>query len=163
MRNSSLVEWFCAENSTGLNGIPKLGLVVVREWRIENSRGDDAMVQNYEELQVYQRGYKGAVLMYQLARDLPAEEVYGLTSQIKRAATSIPMNIAEGYGKGANGAELKRFLMMARGSASEMKVLLSLCRDLGYMASELVSQYIESYDEIGKMLTGLIKSIKNNP
>ncbi len=118
------------------------------------------MVQKYEDLQVYQRGYKGAILMYQMTRTLPSEEMYGLTSQIKRAATSIPMNIAEGYGKGANGAELKRFLMMARGSASEMKVLLSLCRDLEYIEGEKAGQYIEAYDEIGRMLTGLIKAIK---
>ncbi len=118
------------------------------------------MVQNYEELQVYQRGYKGAVLMYQMASGLPEAEKHGLISQIKRAATSIPLNIAEGYGKGSNGAELKRFLMMARGSASEMKVLLNLCRDLGYVASEKAGQYIVSYNEIGKMLTGLINSIK---
>ena len=121
------------------------------------------MIQNYEELQVYQRGYKGAVLMYQMASGLPEAEKHGLISQIKRAATSIPLNIAEGYGKGSNGAELKRFLMMARGSASEMKVLLSLCRDLGYTEREEVARYIESYDEIGKMLTGLIRSIKNKP
>ena len=119
------------------------------------------MVQKYEDLLVYQRGYKAAVLMYQLAKELPAEETYGMISQIKRAATSIPLNIAEGYGKGSNGAELKRFLMMARGSASEMKVLLSLCRDLEYVKPSEAKRLIQGYDEVGKMLTGLIRSIRS--
>ena len=118
------------------------------------------MVQSYEELHVYKRSYKGAVVMIQMSKGLPFEERYELASQIKRASASIPLNIAEGYGKGANGAELKRFLMMARGSANEMKVLLSLCRDLEYIEPAEVGRYIRSYDEIGKMLTGLIRSVK---
>ncbi len=117
------------------------------------------MIQNYEELQVYQRGYKGAVLMYQMASGLPEAEKHGLISQIKRAATSIPLNIAEGYGKNETGKELVRFLSMAKGSSAEMEVLLNFSKDLGHIPESEYREAIERQEEVGKMLTGLIKSI----
>ena len=89
-------------------------------------------------------------------KDLPREELYGLISQIKRAATSIPLNIAEGYGKRESEKEFKRFLMMAQGSCDEMHVLLDICRDLGYIRQEDYQEAYKRYDEVGKMLSGLI-------
>ena len=93
---------------------------------------------------------------------MPREEQYGLTSQIKRASTSIPLNIAEGYGKWVSGKELIRFLLMARGSCCEMEVLLNFIKDFGYITENEYTGYEARYIEIGKMLTGLIKSVANN-
>ena len=116
---------------------------------------------SYRDLIVYQKSYKMAKASYELTKNFPEEERYGLTSQVKRALTSIPLNIAEGYGKAVGGKELKRFLLMARGSCAEMEVLLELSKDFGYIEENIYKLGIERYEEIGKMLTGLIKSIEN--
>ena len=106
---------------------------------------------------VYTKSYELAVSIYKFSKTLPKEEQYGLTSQIKRASTSIPLNIAEGYGKQASDAEFKRYLMMAKGSCCEMGVLLDLLRDLEYLTVEHHKSYYEKYEEIEKMLYSLIQ------
>ena len=114
---------------------------------------------SYKDLKVYERSYELAKEMYMLMKMLPKEETFGLISQIKRAATSIPLNIAEGYGKGVYGKELVRFLTMARGSCAEMEVLISFCGDFGYVEKDKTERLGERYQEIGKMLTALIKTV----
>ena len=115
------------------------------------------MIQSYKDLMVYERSYKIAIEMYRKAAMMPKEELYGLTSQIKRAATSIPLNIAEGYGKRENENEFKRFLLMAIGSCDEMKVLLDMCYDLGFIDKKFHEDSEAEYDEIGRMLNALRK------
>ena len=110
------------------------------------------MIQSFRDLKVYERSYKAALGIYRISSGLPKEESYGLASQMKRAATSIPLNIAEGYGKRENVNEFKRFLLMAVGSCDEMKVLLDLTKDLGFIEQEVHQIYEQEYDEIGKML-----------
>ena len=117
-------------------------------------------MQSYRDLKVYGESYEAAKEMYLLAKELPEEEKFGLISQIKRAATSIPLNIAEGYGKWVSGKELVRFLVMARGSCCEMEVLLSFIKDFGYIEEGKYEAMRAQYEGIGKMLTGLIKSIQ---
>ena len=118
---------------------------------------------NYRDLKVYRKSYEMALRMYQeVSVRMPAEERYGLTSQIKRAATSIPLNIAEGYAKQAGEKEVIRFLQMAKGSCAEMSVLVDMLKDLKYITEEEHREYMSEYDEVGKMLTGLIKTITNN-
>ena len=120
-------------------------------------------MESYKDLKVYQKSYELALKMYQdAAKKLPAEERYGLTSQIKRAATSIPLNIAEGFAKIGGSRETLRFLQMARGSCAEMEVLLDMLKDLGYITEEEHKGHAAGYSEVGKMLTGLMKSITNN-
>ena len=110
------------------------------------------MIQSFRDLKVYERSYKAAISVYRMTRILPREELYGLTSQLKRAAASIPLNIAEGYGKRENVNEFKRFLLMAIGSCDEMKVLADMCKDLGFIDKRTHQRYEQEYDEIGKML-----------
>ncbi len=110
------------------------------------------MIQNFRDLKVYERSYKAAISVYRMTSVLPKEELYGLMSQMKRAATSIPLNIAEGYGKRENANEFKRFLLMAIGSCDEMKVLIDICKDLGFINESVHEKYEQEYDEIGKML-----------
>ena len=90
----------------------------------------------YKDLKVYERSYKLAMSIYRFSATMPEDERYGLTSQMKRAATSIPLNIAEGYGKGDTKPEQKRYLKMAKGSCSELEVLIDMCKDLGFMPKE---------------------------
>ena len=113
------------------------------------------MIQSYKDLKVYERSYKAAVRMYQISEAFPPEEKYGLTSQIKRAATSIPLNIAEGYGKRESANEFKRFLLMAIGSCNEMQVLTDLIKDLGFINEQLHRKISAEYDEIVRMLVVL--------
>ena len=118
------------------------------------------LIQSFRDLEVYRLSYEAAVSVYRMTKSLPKEELYGLTSQIKRAATSIPLNIAEGYGKRENANEFKRFLLMAIGSCDEMKVLMDMCKDLGFIEESAHRKYEQVYDRVGRMLMGLRKSWK---
>ena len=113
------------------------------------------MIAHYKDLVVYTKSYQAALDVYRVTKTFPREEIYGLMSQLKRAATSIPLNIAEGYGKRQSANEFKRFLMMAIGSSDEIRVLLDFSKDLGYVAPEVHETLYAAYDEIGKMLNVL--------
>ena len=106
----------------------------------------------YEELKVYQRSYKASMVMYKITQRFPSEEMYGLTSQIKRASTSIPLNIAEGYGRRDSESEFKHFLRTAIGSCYEMKVLIEMSKDLGFISVAQYERMYNEYEEIAKML-----------
>ena len=127
------------------------------DWRLEKEAAK--IVHNYKKLQVYEKSYKAALSIYRASKDFPKEEMYGLTSQIRRAAVSIPLNIAEGYAKRESQSEFKRFLMMAIGSNDEVSVLLDFSKDLGYITEDLYKKGITEYIKIGKMLTELIKTV----
>ena len=116
------------------------------------------MIKSYEDLGVYQRSYNASLEIHRLSLSFPQFEQFELGSQIRRATKSIPLNIAEGYGKKASTAEFKRFLTMALGSSDEVRVQLKYCRDLGYLNSERYSECDSEYAEIGKMLFALLKS-----
>ena len=118
-------------------------------------------MQSYKDLLVFKKSYEQAVEMYGLTKSFPREEMFGLASQIRRAAVSIPLNIAEGYGKVEKGKELVRFLSMAKGSSAEMEVLLDLAKDIGYLSDDRHRQTMEKQEEVGKMLTGLIRSVQS--
>ena len=106
----------------------------------------------YEELKVYQRSYKASMVMYKITQRFPSEEMYGLTSQIKRASTSIPLNIAEGYGRRDSESEFKHFLRTAIGSCYEIKVLIEMSKDLGFISVTQYERMYNEYEEITKML-----------
>jgi len=113
------------------------------------------MIRSYEDLEVYQKSYRLAVEMHGLSKKLPKDENLDLGSQMRRAALSIPLNIAEGYGKRESTAEFKRFLSMAKGSCEEMKVLAEYCKDVGHFEEGISKKLKADYDEVGKMLYGL--------
>ena len=117
------------------------------------------MERGYRGLKVYEKSYALSVQMYKIASKMPKEELYGLQSQIKRATTSIPLNIAEGHGKMESKSEFRRYLLMAKGSCNEMQVLLDLSLDLEYMEESEHKELAESYDEVGRMLNGLINQL----
>ena len=113
----------------------------------------------HRKLKVYEKSYKAGLAIYEMTKGYPEEENYGMTSQMRRASTSIPLNIAEGYAKRSSQEEFKRFLLMAIGSAEEIRVLLDFSKDLGYITKERYEKASKEYDEIGKMLTNLIKKV----
>ena len=114
------------------------------------------MIRTYKDLKVYSKSYELCLSMYQQVKMFPEDERFGLISQIKRASSSIPLNIAEGYGKRSSVLEFKRFLSMALGSCNEMEVLLSLSKDLGFMSLDMFEKLSEAYEEVAKMLSTLI-------
>ena len=119
------------------------------------------MIENYKKLDVYEKSYRLALEIYRETAEFPKDEKFGLISQVKRAATSIPLNIAEGYGKRDSINEFKRFLSMAIGSTDEMKVLLDFCYDLGFLTKDNYLVYTDKYQEIGRMLNGLKEKWQN--
>jgi four helix bundle protein len=97
--------------------------------------------------------------VYKLTETLPKEEMFGLISQIRRAAVSIPSNIAEGHGR-LTDRGLKVFLAQARGSLFELETQLQLSRDLGYIESEKVEGFLSQCAEVARMLNGLLAVLK---
>ena len=116
-------------------------------------------MKGHQRLQVYQKSYRLVIEIYRMTGGYPQEELYGITSQMRRAAASIPLNIAEGYAKRESQSEFKRFLNMALGSNAELSVLLDLSRDLGYIGESEYEQISEQYEEVGKMTYVLIQRV----
>jgi four helix bundle protein len=109
----------------------------------------------------YWFGKKGigvSVLVYRLSKRFPREETYGLSDQIRRAAVSIPSNIAEGAGR-LNTREFKQYPGVARGSSFELQTQLTIARELGFGEVEQLREAESAYDEIGRMLFGVIQAL----
>ncbi len=109
-------------------------------------------------LKVWQHAHQLVLRVYQETRSFPKAEVYGLTSQMRRAAVSIPSNLAEGHGRDSQ-AELARFSRIALGSTSELQYQLLLCRDLGYVSEETYTELAERADYIRRMLAKFIQTL----
>ena len=117
----------------------------------------DGSARHFEDLAVFKRAYRLSLEVHRASLAFPREEQFGLASQVRRASKSIPANIAEGFGKQRlSKAEFNRFLMMAMGSADEMRVWSRYCLDLGYVPEETWQVWRDEYQEIAKMLHGLI-------
>ena len=113
----------------------------------------------FRELEIYRRSYAAARAIYEMVKSYPKYEInHGVADQMRRASLSIPMNIAEGYGKKDSQADFRRFLKMALGSANEMQVLLDFSKDVGYIQTETHAKAIAEYEEICKMLSKFIQS-----
>ena len=116
-------------------------------------------MKDFRELKVWEKAHAVTIGIYEATATFPKQELYGLTSQLQRAAVSIATNIAEGCGKDGD-LEFKRFLTIAMGSSSELEYLLLLAHDLGYLTdvkhAELSGQLIETR----KMLNALIQKLK---
>ncbi len=119
-------------------------------------------MQDFRKLVVWKKGHELTLKTYSLTAGFPREEVYGLTSQMRRAAASIPANIAEGCGRGGN-AELARFLQIALGSASELEYHLLLAHDLKHLTTADYEAAAADVSEVKRMLTGLQRRIRLGP
>ena len=118
------------------------------------------MLKNYKELKVWQKAYNLCIAVYKITKTFPKEELYGLTSQMRRAALSVPCNIAEGYGRKTT-PEYIRFLFIAYGSNCELETQILISGDLGFMKAEELEKLQTDMGEVERMLKALIKSMEN--
>ena len=115
-------------------------------------------MKNFRDLKVWEKAHTLVLTCYEITKPFPCEEIFGLVSQIRRAALSIPANIAEGCGRRGN-AELHRFLQMAMGSASELEYHLLLSKDLNYLKADSYERMQPRVEEVKRMLAALIRKV----
>ena len=112
----------------------------------------------FQDLIVWQKAHEFVLAVYRMTDSFPSSEIYGLTSQLRRAAVSIPANIAEGFTK-AGKADKVRFLNIAQGSLEESRYCLMLAQDLGYSTD---SRIIEQIEEVSKLLSAYCRTIQKS-
>lgn len=121
-------------------------------------------IASFEDLTVWQKAHQMVLGVYRITRGFPAEERYGLSSQMRRAAVSVPANLAEGFKKRGVRDKLN-FYNIAQGSLEELRYYLILAKDLGYVADN--REMVKTAEEVARMLHGLIKSVaagaRSNP
>jgi four helix bundle protein len=116
------------------------------------------MVESYRDLKVWQRAIQMTLAIYRVTTGFPKEEVFGLTTQIRRAGVSVASNIAEGYGRSSRG-EYKQFLGMARGSNLEVQTQLFIATELGYGNPALLTEADNLSNEVSRMLNSLLAKL----
>ena len=119
-------------------------------------------MRNYRNLKAFELADELVLMVYKATKMFPRDELFGLTSQLRRAAVSIPSNIVEGASRDTE-AEFLRFLDMSYGSASELDYQISLAYRLGYVEKKLHSPLSGKSTETAKVLNGLIRSLRNKP
>ena len=117
------------------------------------------MIKSYKDLKVWEAGMEMAVAVYRATGQFPKPEVFGLVSQMRRAASSVPANIAEGFSR-QHKTEFTQYLHIAAGSLSELRTHLCLSERLGFLGSEEAALLEEQADAIGRMLHGLIRTLR---
>jgi four helix bundle protein len=119
------------------------------------------MIQTYRDLEVWQTSMDLVVEIYRLANLLPQEELFGLTSQLRRAVVSIPANIAEGHGRLHRG-DYRHHLSIARGSLMEVETLIQIAVRVDYLDRDQIKPAWAKLQATGRLLNGLIRSLKEN-
>jgi len=116
------------------------------------------LIRSHRDLKVWKAGIELSVEVYRLTEGYPKSEVFGLVSQMRRAASSVPANIAEGFAR-QHRNELMQFLHIAKGSLCELDTFLFLSERLDYASQDAVNKLRSAIDEVGKMLHGLMGSV----
>jgi four helix bundle protein len=128
---------------------------------MEDHGRQDRARRTFEDLDVFQRAYRISLSVHRASLSFPSVEQFALGDQVRRASKSICANIAEGYGKQRQSRrEFRRYLLMALGSADEMRVWSRYCVDLGYIDDRTWQSWRDEYQEIARMLNGLIGSLE---
>jgi four helix bundle protein len=115
-------------------------------------------INDYKDLLVWQKAMSLVVEVYQITKMLPKEETFSLSDQMRRAAVSIPSNIAEGYGR-QTPKSYAQFLTIARGSAYELETQLLLCQKIHHLTSATINTLVSAISEITRMLTSIINKL----
>jgi four helix bundle protein len=118
-----------------------------------------SVIKSYKDLFIWQKSMLLVMNIYEITRDFPNSEIYGLTSQLRRSAISIPSNIAEGYGRKSTN-DYKRFLQIAVGSLYELQTQIEIAFNLKYLGEQKHQEIIDLSIEIDKMLYSIIQKIK---
>lgn len=113
----------------------------------------------YESLEVWRLAHELALQVYKVTKSFPAEERFGLVAQLRRAAVAIPVNLAEGNARNSP-REYLQFCYISRGSLAEVRYLMKLSHDLGFLDGKTLDQCHQGYDRVGKMLHFLVGSIR---
>ncbi len=116
-------------------------------------------MKNFRDIKAWQKSHELTLAVYRATQNFPKDELYGLTSQLRRASSSIPANIAEGCGRGGD-AELRQFLQIAMGSASELEYHLLLVHDLHYLETLKYQALDDQVTEVKRMLASFIQKLK---
>jgi len=116
-------------------------------------------MRNYRDLQTWNKAHNLTLELYKLSRQFPKEEIYGLTSQLRRAASSIGAHLAEGCGRQPN-PEFARFVRISMGSASELDYHLLLSRDLGFIENTAYDRVSKGLTEVRKKLASLLSTVE---
>ena len=119
-------------------------------------------INSYRDLLVWQAGVELAAACYQATQTFPRDELYGMTSQIRRASTSIPANIAEGYGRDSTG-QFIQFLRVAQGSLKELETHIVVATRVSLLADGEADRILAHCEELGRMLRGLIRTLELKP
>ncbi len=118
-------------------------------------------IKSYSDLNIWKRSISLVEEIYKITKNFPKEEIYGLTSQLRRSAVSIPSNIAEGFMRFHN-KEYRQFLYISLGSCAELTTQIIISSHLSYLNSEETEEILNEIDEISKMIMGLIKKLNAN-
>ena len=116
-------------------------------------------MRDFQQLTIWQRSHVITLKIYSVTKNFPKEELFGLTSQMRRSSSSVPTNIAKGCGRESL-IEFKRFLIIAAGSASELQYQIILCKDLNYMNEYIFKELYEEVIEIKKMIFSYSQKLK---
>ena len=117
------------------------------------------MYDDTSKLIVWQKSHELVLKIYEITKRFPKDEMFGLTSQIRRASVSVPSNIVEGKARGSS-KDYRRFLLMARGSLEETKYQILLARDLNYIDDYTFKEVLELAKDVGRLLNGLIQKVR---
>jgi len=119
---------------------------------------EEGKIRNFKDLKIWQRGVELVKLIYVITNSFPADEKYGLVSQMRRSAVSVPSNIAEGFMRRHN-KEYKQFLYIVLGSLAELETQIIISKELNFITAEPYTSTLSAIDELNKMTTGLIKCL----
>lgn len=118
-------------------------------------------VRSYKDLVAWQKSMDLVTAVYQASQRFPKEEIFGLVSQIRRAAVSVPSNIAEGHARTSK-KEFQYFLSNARGSLAELETQLTIAHQLAYIDETGINQLLDGLGEVGRILNGLLTALKRS-
>lgn len=117
-------------------------------------------IKNFYDLEVWKQAHRLSLEIYKLTKNFPRDELFGITSQLRRAATSVSANIAEGFARFHFNDKI-RFYYQARGSAAEVQNFTIFAQDIGLIDSDVCKKIMMEAEEIGRLINGLIRSIEN--
>ncbi len=118
-------------------------------------------MRDFREIKVWAKAHSLTLEIYKITANFPREEIYGLTSQLRRSSASVPANIAEGFGRGGN-TELARFLQIGMGSASEVEYHILLARDLNLLSKAIYDDLDRRVVEVKRMLASLLLKVRRD-
>jgi four helix bundle protein len=130
------------------------------QWPVEAEAFLDKPVRSYQDLMAWQKAMDLVTEIYQASHKFPREEIFALTSQLRRAAVSVPSNIAEGQGRSSR-KEFIYFLGNAKGSLSEVETQVLIAHKLGYIGDEVLKALLNLSAEAGRILNGLLAALRN--